>query len=230
MEEEPEKEQKKDEERKEELPEEDEEIKKHIEKKQRKIFLTMVVVIIISLAILFSIRFFFGDEKYPEYTYNGFTFRKIAGLWHTEWQLEDKVYSIHLRYGPRESEDVPVYTTEEYVELNPSRTTYLTSDPGYNKAYVALASSEIALNLANTFGVIPIGACTENGTYPACSTRPIVTCDNTEDSEAAVIYIKEDDENKIIVDGNCLTIQGRGEDIVKAADKVIWLWYGIIRE
>jgi hypothetical protein len=203
-------------------------IDKKTEKKQNKAFLIAIVAIITILAILFSLRILLGEEKYPEYTYNGFSFIKIAGLWHTDWQSGDELYKIHLRFGPKESEDVPVYINEN-TDINPSADTYITFDPGENKAYVALASTELALSLSRAFGTNPIAACSNNESY-ACSTRPIVTCESTQYNNISVIYIKEDDETKITMDGNCLIIQGRGEDIVKAADKVIWIWYGIIRE
>tara|TARA_B100000315_G_C14392588_1_gene502714 strand:- start:51 stop:728 length:678 start_codon:yes stop_codon:yes gene_type:complete len=201
---------------------------KHAEKKQRSIFLITITIIITALIILFSARFILNEEKYPEYTYNGFTFTKIAGLWHTEWQSGNDLYKIHLRYGPKESEDVPVYVNEN-TNINPSADTYITFDPGENKAYVALASTELALSLSRAFGTKPIAACSNNESY-ACFTRPIVTCESTKYNNISVIYIKEDDENKVTMDGNCLIIQGRGEDIVKAADKVIWIWYGIIKD
>ena len=40
--------------------------------------------------------------------------------------------------------------------------------------------------------------------------------------------IKEDDETAVIIDGNCLILQGRGEEIVRATDKLIYGLYGII--
>jgi len=210
------------------LPDEEEILEKQADKKQNKLFIITIIIIIVTLAVLFSIRFFFGGEKYPSYTYNGFEFTKIVGLWHTDWQSGDTLYKIHLRFGPRESEDVPMYEVENADFNFSNRTTYLTFDPGYKKAYVALASSEIALSLTRVFGIVPIAACSKNETK-ACSIRPIITCYNTEENETAVIYIKEADENMILLEGNCLIIQGRGEDIVKAADKMIWIWYGILK-
>tara|TARA_Y100000310_G_scaffold118295_1_gene117156 strand:+ start:4426 stop:5082 length:657 start_codon:yes stop_codon:yes gene_type:complete len=211
---------------KKEMPDE-EIIDKKTEKKQNKSFFIAIVVIISALVILFSLRILLGEEKYPEYTYNGFTFVKIAGLWNTDWQRDDIIYKIHLRFGPKEAEVVPLLVSEEF-DFNTSRTTYITFDPlGEDFAHVAIASTELSLTLYRVFDTKVIAACLRNETS-ACSSRPIITCDNTLEKETAVIYVKEDDETAIILDGNCLIIQGRGEEIIKAADKLIYGLYGII--
>ena len=45
----------------------------------------------------------------------------------------------------------------------------------------------------------------------------------------AVIYIKEAEQPSVTTKENCLIIQGYKEDLVRAADKVLWIWYGIIK-
>jgi len=194
-------------------------------KETKKLLIILGIIAIMCIAFFIGIRI--AKEKppeFPSYTYNGFTFRKIEGLWHTEWQRGNQLYSVHLRYGPRESEDIPIIRFgNNTFKIN--NTVYLTFDPGSELSYLALASTEISLNLFNTFGIRPIAACTKNITQP-CYKRPIITCDNT---DQRVIYLRKADEVKIIIDDNCLIIQGQDEDIVRAADKVIWIWYGIIK-
>lgn len=208
---------------------EEEEINK--EKKSRSDKDTKkLVILILSLFAIFIItllvsRYLYANNSTPEnpsYTYGGFRFVKISGLWHTQWQQNDKLYNVHLRYGPRESEDIPYYA--ESSSFDPTGTLYITFDPGRDLKYVALASAELSLSLANTFNMTPIAACTNNET--GCGTRPIITCDNTGD---AVIYIQQAAQPSITTKENCLIIQGQGEDLVRAADKVLWIWYGIIK-
>ncbi len=191
-----------------------------------------LVILIISLLAFFAVAFFtskyfyehYSTPQNPQYTYNGFKFVKIAGLWHTQWQQDNRIYNVHLRYGPRESEDIPYY--EEGLSFNNTGKIYITFDPtGSSLAYVALAGTEMSLSLSNTFNITPIAACYRNETE-ACSTRPIITCDNTDD---AVIYIKEAQQPLITTKNNCLIIEGDKEDLVRAADKVLWIWYGIIK-
>lgn len=213
---------------KEEMPERAEEIEEEAttsDKDTKKLvimilsFLAILLIIFIVSKYLYA---YYSTPEYPQYTYNGFEFVKIAGLWHTKWQKDNNLYSVRLRYGPKESEDIPFY--EEGAPFTPTGKIYITFDPGQGKKYVALAGTELSLSLANTFNITPVAACTKNET--GCSTRPIITCDNTED---AVIYIKEATPPSITARNNCLIIQGDGENLVRAADKVLWIWYGIIK-
>jgi len=194
-------------------------------KETKKLLMALGVIAVICISFL--VWFYYSKNKpieFPSYEYNGFTFTKIEGLWHTEWQRGNELFSVHLRYGPKESENIPIirYSNETF-KIN--KTVYITFDPGTELGYIALASTEISLNLHNTFGIKPIAACTENKTQP-CSKRPIITCTNTNES---VIYIRKGDETGLFTNNNCLIIQGKDEDIVRAADKVIWVWYGIIK-
>jgi hypothetical protein len=54
-----------------------------------------------------------------------------------------------------------------------------------------------------------------------------ITCNNTNDP---VIYLKLDNETKIVYDRNCITVQGQGEEITKASDKLLYMWLGIIKQ
>lgn len=195
------------------------------EKDTKKLVILIVSLFAVIILIILGLRYFYANystPEYPAYTYNNFNFVKIAGLWHTQWQQDDKLYNVHLRYGPKESEDIPYYA--ESASFEPTGTLYLTFDPGENLKYVALASTELSLSLANTFNITPIAACAINDSA-ACSSRPIITCNNTND---AVIYIQQAEYPSITTKENCLIIQGNGEDLVRAADKVLWIWYGII--
>ncbi len=194
-------------------------------KKDTKKLVIAVLFLIGLFAIFFASKYIFSSKvEYPSYTYNGFEFVKMQGLWHTNWQRGNELFIVHLRYGPRESEDVPVVSPEEEGMFNVTDEIYITFDPGLNKKFVALAASELSLNLLRVFNVTPIAACNKNLTT-SCHERPIVTCDNTDE---AVIYLKEGPQTKITLESNCIIVEGDGEELVRAADKVIWIQYGII--
>ncbi|HLD42520.1 MAG TPA: hypothetical protein VJB08_00860 [Candidatus Nanoarchaeia archaeon] len=201
----------------------------HVDEKKENRKLGMIVISLVALFLLFIGVFLYSKSQgpvVPTYTYNGFVVEKVAGLWNTEWQRGDTVYKIHLRYGPREAEDVSLEFADEFVITN---TTYITFDPeGEDLGYVALASAEITLSLSNVFGIQAVAACSRNAT-DACHTRPIVNCEISNGTTESIIFIKEHPEPKVSVQDNCLVIQGRKEEIVRAADKVIWKWYGIIK-
>ena len=198
------------------------------EKKESK-KLGIIIVSLVALFLLFIGVFLYSKSQgsfLPTYTYNGFVFEKIAGLWNTEWQRGNTIYKIHLRYGPKEAEAVPLVFDDAFVITN---TTYITFDPeGEDLGYVALASTEITLSLSNVFGIQAVAACSRNAT-DACHKRPIVNCESSNGTTESIIFIKEHPEPKVSVQDNCLVIQGRKEEIVRAADKVIWKWYGIIK-
>lgn len=207
-----------------EVVEEEKAVKQDTKKDTKKLVIA-VLVIIGLFALFFVSKYIFSRGKiYPSYEYNGFEFVKMQGLWHTDWQRGNEIFRIHLRYGPKESEDIPVVSTEEEEVFNVTNELYITFDPGLSKKYVALAASELSLNFLKVFNATLIAACTKNITT-ACHERPIITCDNTEE---AVIYLKESSPTKITLRSNCIIVQGEGEELVKAADKVIWIQYGII--
>jgi len=195
-------------------------------KKDTRKLLILVGAVLGVFIFFFLIKFFYNRTvEYPSYNYNGFEFVKVAGLWRTDWQRGNKIFTIRLRYGPKESEKVPIYFGEDQ-SFNASEGIYITFEPLDNDlAYIAIAGSEMGLSLSNVFNVGATAACYRNVTEH-CHKRPIVTCENT---NTPVIFIKSDEETKITLDKKCLTIQGRKEEIIRAADKIIWIWYGIIK-
>jgi hypothetical protein len=208
-------------------PQVDEEIILEHEDKDETKRLLLLLGIIAALCIGFILWFSMTRDKpikYETYDYNGFTFTKIEGLWHTQWQRGNNLYNVHLHYGPKESEDITIYRYgDNSFKIN--KTVYITFDPGNELGYIALASTELSLSLYNTFGIMPTGACTENITKP-CAKMPIINCTNTDES---VIYIRKADKTNVMFKDNCLVIEGKDSEIVRAANKVIWIWYGIIK-
>ena len=56
--------------------------------------------------------------------------------------------------------------------------------------------------------------------------RPIVTC---EDRETAVIFLRVAENPQVILSGNCMTLEGTDEELVMAAERVLYAWYGIMQ-
>ena len=100
---------------------------------------------------------------------------------------------------------------------------YLVFDPEDADKYVGLATAELGQSFATTFQKAVIVTCTKNET-DACVNRPIVNCpfeDNT------VIYLKVANETEINYEGSCVTISGKGEELVRATDRAMFQWYEI---
>ena len=157
------------------------------------------------------------------YMYNGYAFVKVGPLWYTKWQVDEYLLNIPLHHGPLELENI---TAEGKLdERFNSGSYYITFEPySEDLTSIALAAGEIGRNLVEGFAAKIKSACAANHT--GCGTKPIITCENTNSS---VIYIKESNESKIVMKGNCLVIEGKGEDLIKAADRVILQIYGIMK-
>ena len=107
---------------------------------------------------------------------------------------------------------------------NYSRQVYITFDPAEpDLKYVGLANGELSLNVVKTLGITPTAACTQN--FTGCGEAPIMQC-NPEGEP--VIYLSQEEGPKVTVDGNCLTVQGKGFDLVKATDRLLLTWYRIV--
>ena len=186
----------------------------------------VVVGIMIVIGVFALILFFFsGGDVTGNVTYNGFTFENVYGVWRTEWQRGDQLYQLDFRHHPEQVRHVPVTGSIDGRFQN--STLYLTVDPSYDKtlenSYLALAAVELSSKFTDPLNRYVIGACTENSSL--CEGRPIVPCS---DSASAVIYLKQADEAGIILDGNCVTVQGSRDEVVMAANKLLFKLLGIM--
>ncbi|MBW2985825.1 hypothetical protein KY333_00470 [Candidatus Woesearchaeota archaeon] len=206
-----------------------EEIEKE-KKDQKKIRLVAVVVvvgfIILFFAVFFGVKYVYPEpEPYETVTFNSFEFTKIAGTWYAQWQHENRLVSLALRFNPYEVENVSVVgdISEEFQQSK----VYITFDP-YSEddsfKYLALASAELSQSIVKAFNKQIIPACTryENET---CENVSIVTCD---DKDKAVIHLVAGEPTQIIMQDNCVTLQGKDFELLKSVDKLLYLWYKII--
>lgn len=210
-----------------------------------KVFIAAVVFILLLIGVMFSVRYFIKpvpqtlDELNEEniegnlepeegYLYNRvYSFVKTGGLWFFQLKSPsgEAEYNIPLHFGPRELEDIvpeggtgPLFTntTDIYVTFNPL-------DPDLQ--YTALAVSELDQNIITSFGKKPIAACDRNETE-ACFDRPIVTCDNI--NATPVIYIRYNETTRLILQDDCIVIQGKGIEQVRLVDRLLLQWYGVM--
>ncbi len=208
-----------------------------------KILLVSIVLVILVFAVIFGVRYFAQEDiktiddmhrlnlqgklKPKEgYVYKGYSFVWANNLWYTQIQAGNTIISIPLHYGPRDLENITLTGEFNTTLFNSMPGYYVTFDPlGSDFSHVALAVGELNQNFIKAFGKAPVAACDKNETA-ACEARPIITCENTKGRP--VVYVKEEDETKIIFDGNCMIIQGRGLEIVRAVDKVLMIFYSIL--
>jgi hypothetical protein len=162
-----------------------------------------------------------GGEK--DYVYNGFSFVYFDGLWYTQMQRDNIMWNIPLHFGPKDLENVSI-TGKGINDSFKKDEVYITFDPTLKPlSYVALSAAELSSNLIKGIGVMPIAACLKNET-DACSDRPIITCESGE----AAIYLKQSNETKISLEGNCVILEGQDYELVKATDRFLLQWYRIM--
>ncbi|MBS3147496.1 hypothetical protein J4219_01280 [Candidatus Woesearchaeota archaeon] len=160
------------------------------------------------------------DSNVVEYNY--FTFTEVGGLWETNIDLDNQLYSAIFRYNPKQVEDV--YITGNFTGFKKDPI-YITFDPDSDKKefpYLALATTELSLHLIRALNFSVEAACTKNLT-DACIDRPIVTCDSNE----SVIYLLAKAPTQITLDKNCATLSGEGLDLLKSVDRLLFQWYKI---
>jgi hypothetical protein len=193
------------------------------------LLLTVIVLVTISVFVYKQINAP-KEEQQSQLTYNYFEFNKIEGMWHTNWQRHGQVYDIGLRFSPLEVENVSVTDISlagEGLNLTFKKLPqYITFDPGENKSdlkYIALGVGELGLNLVRGLGGRIEMACTVNGS-DACLNHSIVTCD----SDKGVYLLRTAENPAVILAGNCVIIEGKELDLIRAIDRILYTFYGII--
>jgi len=209
-----------------------------------KVLVFIALGILIIIVAIFSVRFFVKDRtpktiddlhklnlegKLGEeegYVYSGYSFIKYDGMWHTKMMspMRTTEYNIHFRYGPKEVTDIPLNGALNGTLFNNAKNYYVTFNPiGENLQYVALAVNDFNQQMINIFFKTPIPACDRNETN-ACASVPIINCSNTDN---LVFYVKRADETTVTLDNNCIIIEGKDFELVRAVDKLLFAFYEI---
>jgi len=200
------------------------------EELQSRYFMYAILFVVILIAVILSFRHMptgmFSKEEKQSYSYNGFVFTNITGLWFTEIQKAgtNKVFRVPLHYGPRELQNVTI--NGDVVPFQNLSELYITFDPvGEDFSYIALAASELSINLAQTLGITPIAACTKNETQ-ICYDRPIIDC---ESSGLPAICLRHAEPAMVYVENNCIFVQGQERNLMKAADRLLLKWFSVMQ-
>lgn len=206
-----------------------------IQKEAENRGLMFLFIIFGGIALIFGAIFFIPkfmpagdnpDVTVESYDYNGFYFSKTDGIWFTQGFQNNDNYKIALRYGPRELENVSVIgdisktreTTKIYITSNPDV-------PDEFAKYTVLSIAEVATKLAAHFGVATLPAISKPTNVSGFEGIDVVNCDN---KTANVMLFQKGPGPKVIVYDNCIIIQGEEFDMVKAADRYMLGYYGIM--
>ncbi len=162
------------------------------------------------------------------YVYNQqYSFVFFDGLWYgliPSARIE-KIFSIPFHYGPREVEHITPVGTLNRSNLDRYSNFFNTFYPlDDDLGYIAASTAEANSVFTQAFGKGVIGSCTTNESS-GCTGRPIVQCNST---DAPVFYFSSEDETNVIYLDNCAIISGKGEELFKATDRMLFDLLGII--
>lgn len=190
----------------------------------------LMIFLIVVTIVFFAIGAFLKQKITPnietEYS-NGFEFKKVGGSWFTkmlspQYGLE---VNANFRYSPSQVKDILIEGDVKNFVSQGINKSYFTFNPEDNLTYMAVAAADLAKYLKVLNGIDLEAACTKN-ISSACVDRPIINCETEKDNP--IIYLKSSDVSKVSYVGNCLTVQGSGEGLLKAYNKLLFLWYGIL--
>ncbi len=158
------------------------------------------------------------------YMYNGFSFVKVDGLWWTELNKFGTRLKIPLHFGPKELENITIKGSLNSTAFNNQEDVFVAIDPLIRDKYYTLAVSELSFNMVKGMDRAPIGSCTRNET--GCDNRTIISCDTAQGRAAVELALSE--KPMIELKNSCIKISGNNFDLVRAVDRILYQWYGIM--
>ena len=78
--------------------------------------------------------------------------------------------------------------------------------------------------MVQVVGIVPQVAC-DRFQEGACEEVPLINCTNT---ESPVIYLTDEEGTSVTVDDNCLLIKGSGFELLKAMNRFLYSWFGVM--
>lgn len=217
--------------------------KKKKEESNTKFFVWISIIVIAALAVFIIAYNITSNAKKitPEkvllegidtdeaFVYGGYPFIKQDDVWTTHIEVNGELFFIERQFSPREVENMFInYSPNNFsAALKKYRRVFVSIDPEDEGAqYLGTVGASIILSLKQVYGVTVIPACTKNSTE--CVNRPIANCEEAPGPGYPVIMLNYEETPQIHYYGNCLDLRGSGEDLIKAGDRVIYGWYGIM--
>jgi len=209
----------------------------------------LISIVVITLLFIFILAYGILNKQQPKtleelhvlnlkgklkpeqgYVYKGvYSFVTLDNLWYTQLTSPKgtKLYSLALRYSPKDVKDVVIEGALNAQLFNNQSEFFVAFNPtGNDFSSVGLAVADFNTHMSKVFEKKPIAACDRNETEP-CKNRPIVTC---EDEDKLVLYIKESDRFRTYYNNNCIVVEGKGFDLVKGVDRVLYNLYNIMEK
>ena len=196
--------------------------KKEREAKEKKTkrLLSILVISILALSVVAFALSSYGQNQSPgagEEMYNGYKFTKQDYGWQTQ---VDELY-VFTSYLPQEVENIK---HSGFFALDDFKNIIYFVAKSKNEKKAANELDKMLLALKKDYACLP-----EYKNEPECQNLTLRSCEDASYIKKIIVF-EENNETSIKHENNCVTIKGQGENILKAADKVIFLLYGIIKD
>jgi len=188
---------------------------KEKQEKEKRTKLFMAVFVIIILGASTAAYALMESTSVEKKKYNEFTFIKAENRW------KEKSMNFTTQYLPQEVENINFTGKIDFTLFDSS-------------AYAIASGSDEQIAANEFIQAMPLKkvnlACLPNQADDAiCNYLPLKTCDDAHFKNAVMIF-SEADESYVRFDNYCLRVYGKGDDLIKAADKAIFMAYGIIKQ
>ncbi len=175
----------------------------------KKILTVLIGLFIISIMVFSVLNFGLDTSGQEEVEYKGLRFIKINQGWQTYTEDETKIVVLG---DPRDLETVSFDAVSlSFLQSIQIEKIYLSFNPEQD---VSGALYDFQMNIPLSAGLV--AACYEES--EACAEMPIKTCSDARVSSAVIVF-REANETSVVLEGNCLTIEGK--NLLSITDKVI---------
>ena len=189
------------------------------------VLLWVLGIIVLLIFGIFTIKYLYHPKE-ETITYNGFAFvHNKDGTWTTQYQINNYLLPLEMHYNPLETLNITPHTTTSWNStLNVEQLTISFDPRPEDLSYVQVATTELAFKF-KVLGInISVGY-TVNGTETDLP-KPVITCSTP--NTTAIIVQETNTSAQIYLRDRCITITGNKEELIRASDRVIYTFFGII--
>ncbi|UZE93862.1 MAG: hypothetical protein IB618_03820 [Candidatus Pacearchaeota archaeon] len=201
---------------------------KEAKKKRSQLIIGLFIVFLMVFSVV-GYAFLSGTkpEQQGQETYNSYVFIDTPEGWKTQISIESKSYTITTAFLPQELENITIQGTP-LLNAFKGKTVYIIA----NNLSERQAAISLYSNLNKIVFRMQLACSEEESETEFCleNELPIKSCDDAT-LEITIVEIKET-ENEPIVNykNNCLIIEGKGTDLVRATEKSVFIIFGIMEK
>lgn len=203
------------------------------QRKNQTIIGVFIVVIMVSSIAGYALWGSPETEK-GQQNYNDYAFVKTENGWQTQLNIEGKNIILNSLYLPQELENLTAKGKPLLGDFKGKEVYIMAESPKERQAASQLASA------LDSFALRLQLACSEQeADSEFCQDLPIKNCDNA-NMQTSIIVINEQEEKaenqtettkaSVNYKNNCLVIEARNDELAKAAEKAIFMIFGIMEK